>query len=139
LQTLAEALRLRRTRFEGRVATAEVGRFLREARFVIFPSRWKENAPLAALEAMAVGRPLLVANIGGLPELVDDGAGLAFRPGDENDLAKGVSRLMHDDRLWESLATSARRNALEKFSPGEHRAHLEAVYRKAVTATAGPE
>jgi glycosyltransferase involved in cell wall biosynthesis len=135
LQMLAEALRLRRTRFEGRVAAAEVERFLREARFVTFPSRCYENAPLAALEAMAVARPLLVANIGGLPELVNDGAGLAFRAGDEHDLATGLSRLMQDDRLCESLARSARRQALEKFSPGRHRARLEAVYGKAVTAS----
>jgi glycosyltransferase involved in cell wall biosynthesis len=137
LQTLTEALRLQRTRFEGRVAATDVERFLRAARFIAFPSRSNENAPLAALEALAAGRPLLVANIGGLPELVDGGAGLAFRPGDEHDLARGLSRLMDDDHLCESLAESARRHALEKFSPGRHRARLEAVYGKAVTAAAG--
>jgi glycosyltransferase involved in cell wall biosynthesis len=57
LQTLAEVLRLQRTRFEGRVAAEEVESFLRGARFVAFPSRSNENAPLAALEALAAGRP----------------------------------------------------------------------------------
>ena len=88
---------------------------------------------------MAAGRPLVVARIGGLPELVADGAGLTFRPGDERDLAKGLSRLMNDDLLCESLGESARRHALDKFSPERHRARLEAVYRKAVAAAAGRE
>ena len=40
------------------------------ARAVVVPSEWYENAPLAALEGAALGKPLIVARIGGLPELV---------------------------------------------------------------------
>jgi glycosyltransferase involved in cell wall biosynthesis len=134
LQALATALGLRRTRFEGRVATAEIEPFLRDARFVSFPSRWNENAPLAALEAMAMGLPLLVADIGGLPELVEEGAGLSFRAGDEHGLAEGLSRLMRDDRLCRSLGETARTRALEEFNPLRHRTRLEAVYRKAAAS-----
>lgn len=40
---------------------------------VALPSRWPENQPMVALEARAAGRPLAVADVGGLPELVRHG------------------------------------------------------------------
>ena len=50
---------------------------------VVVPSRWEENAPLVVLEARAAGRPVIASDIGGLPELVEEGVdGHLFPPGD---------------------------------------------------------
>ena len=46
--------------------------YIRNARCVVLPSEWYENGPYSAMEAMALGKPLIVSNLGGLPELVDD-------------------------------------------------------------------
>lgn len=40
---------------------------------VCLPSKWYENGPYAVMEAQAAGKPVLVSNLGGLPELVEDG------------------------------------------------------------------
>ena len=47
--------------------------FIIKSRCVVLPSEWYENGPYSAMEAMALGKPLIVSNNGGLPELVEDG------------------------------------------------------------------
>ena len=47
--------------------------YIKNARCVVLPSEWYENGPYSAMEAMALGKPLIVSNNGGLPELVEDG------------------------------------------------------------------
>lgn len=47
--------------------------FIKNSRCVVVPSVWYENAPYNVMEAMALGKPLIVSDYGGLPELVEDG------------------------------------------------------------------
>ena len=47
--------------------------YVKNARCVVLPSEWYENGPYSAMEAMAMGKPLIVSNKGGLPELVENG------------------------------------------------------------------
>ena len=46
--------------------------YIRNSRCVVLPSEWYENGPYSAMEAMALGKPLVVSNNGGLPELVEN-------------------------------------------------------------------
>ena len=69
------------------------------------PSTWAENAPLVALEARARARPVVASNLGGLPELVEDGVdGRLFEAGDHADLA----RILADTADLRRLAASVR-------------------------------
>lgn len=43
---------------------------IRDSRALVLPSEWYENAPMSILESYALGRPVLGANIGGIPELI---------------------------------------------------------------------
>lgn len=47
--------------------------FIKNSRCVALPSEWYENGPYSAMEAMALGKPLIVSDNGGLPELVESG------------------------------------------------------------------
>lgn len=47
--------------------------YIKKSRCVVLPSEWYENGPYSAMEAMALGKPLIVSNNGGLPELVEEG------------------------------------------------------------------
>jgi glycosyltransferase involved in cell wall biosynthesis len=82
---------------------------VRRADVVVLPSVCQENAPLAAIEAMAAERPIVAARIGGLPELVADGrTGLLHEPGDAADAARQVARLLDDPALARRLGEGAR-------------------------------
>jgi glycosyltransferase involved in cell wall biosynthesis len=74
-------------------------------------SSYMENAPLALLEAMAAGVPLVATRVGGVPELVPEGTGLLVGPGDPAALAAAIRRLLDDPALARTQAEAARRHA----------------------------
>lgn len=119
-------------RFLGFLAGAKLYEAVAAARAVVLPSEWYENAPLAVLEASALGKPLVVARIGGLPELVAEGeSGWAFEPKSVEALAarlRLVAELPDDDVADAGLA--ARRRVEEDFSPGRYLERIRAVYSR---------
>jgi glycosyltransferase involved in cell wall biosynthesis len=71
------------------------------------PSRW-EGSPLALHEALAAGRPVVAAAVGGIPELLTFGqAGLLVPPEDPGALAAAVGRILSDQALADRLGTRA--------------------------------
>jgi glycosyltransferase involved in cell wall biosynthesis len=77
----------------GAVSPSEVGRYLVAAHALVAPSR-REGLGMVALEALAHGRPVVASRVGGLVEVVRDGAdGLLVDPGDEGVLADALMRL----------------------------------------------
>ena len=67
--------------------------------FVVVPSIWWENSPIVIQEALAVGRPVICSNIGGMAEKVSPGvAGLHFQVGDAADLARTMYEVAHNRR-----------------------------------------
>lgn len=61
---------------------------IKQSKAIVLPSEWYENAPMSLLESMAFGKPLVVANIGGIPEMIEPGeTGWMFTSGDVDELA----------------------------------------------------
>lgn len=58
--------------FKGFQSGEVLTNYIRNARCIVLPSAWYENGPYSAMEAMALGKPLIVSNLGGLPELVEN-------------------------------------------------------------------
>jgi glycosyltransferase involved in cell wall biosynthesis len=129
LVAMAERLGLKRTQFVGRLEPDQVRRMLREARFLVMPSECEENAPLAVLEAMASGLPVVVTRKGGLPELVDRGGGIVYESGDVTGLTEILATLTKDEGLCRALGREALAIALEEFTAERHRLSLETAYR----------
>jgi len=70
---------------------------IREARFSIYPSEWYENCPFSVMESQMYGTPVLGADIGGIPELIQPGrTGELFASADEQALREKV------EYLWEN-------------------------------------
>ncbi|VAW65690.1 STRUCTURAL ELEMENTS; Cell Exterior; surface polysaccharides/antigens [hydrothermal vent metagenome] len=62
---------------------------IREARAIVLPSQWYENAPISILEAYASGKPVIGADIGGIPEMLKEGeTGFLFESGNTQDLTE---------------------------------------------------
>jgi glycosyltransferase involved in cell wall biosynthesis len=135
LRSLVESLGLRRTRLLGHLDRERTRELLGAARYLVMPSRCDDNAPLAALEAMGEGRPLLVTDVGGLPELVEEGAGLTCRSGDPEGMATQLQRLEDDDDLCMAAGRRGLEFARRELSPQTHRRGLEAAYARAVADT----
>lgn len=115
LQDLCRQLALEdRVRFFG--LQREVQPYLQAADCFVCPSRWKEAAGLVILEALACGLPVIATDIGGIPELVEDGkVGLLFRSEDHTQLADCIRRLLDHPPLRESMSKTARAVAVEQF------------------------
>ncbi len=76
-----------------------------------------ENCPLALLQAMSTGLPVIASRVGGVPEVVRDGRdGLLVEPGDEAAFARALDRLVADPDLRRRLGGAARRRVLDCFT-----------------------
>jgi glycosyltransferase involved in cell wall biosynthesis len=118
-------------RLHGPLTREGVIALLCETDLIVVPSVWYENAPLVILEAIACKTPLLVADLGGMAELVEPGAtGYRFKTGDAQDLAaKLAGFLERPERLDELYARGA---ALR--SSADLATDVEAIYGEVVRA-----
>ncbi len=72
----------------------EIKEVVGNARFAVIPSEWYENNPLSVIEAQCLGTPVLGANIGGIPELMQLNAlNMVFEPGNVNDLCEKITAM----------------------------------------------
>ena len=108
----------------------QVPAYLSMADFLVLPSRL-EGMSNAILEAMASGLPVVARRIGGNPELVVHGAtGLLTRPGDVDDLAMALRRLIDDAALRTQMGRGARQQAEARFSLDSMMAAYADFYRR---------
>lgn len=76
---------------------ATLERLIRKARFSVYPSEWYENCPFSVMESQMYGTPVLGADIGGIPELIQPGrTGELFRAGDAAALKHSIESLWKD-------------------------------------------
>lgn len=80
--------------FMGFQSGAALHALIREARAVVLPSEWYENAPMSVLESFAFGKPVIGARIGGIPEMIEEGvSGWRFASGHVAELTDVLSRV----------------------------------------------
>lgn len=89
-----------------------------------------EGFGLAALEAMATGRPVIASRLGPLPEVVDATSGLLVVPDSVDELAHAIASLADDANLRRSLGAGAARRAREAFGLDRMIDETVAVYRR---------
>lgn len=95
------------------------------------PSLW-EGFPLAILEAMLAGTPVIASQVSGIPEaIVHEQHGLLTPPGDVAALAEGLRRLLTDRGLRERLARGARERARREFTVEGMTGAYERLYLRA--------
>lgn len=95
----------------------DVAEMLAASDLFLMASDW-EGTPMAVIEAMAAGLPVVSTAVGGVPELVEhEACGLLVPPGNMDALARSLSALAHDTPLRALYAAAARERA-ERFGLG---------------------
>jgi glycosyltransferase involved in cell wall biosynthesis len=134
LEALAKELGAGNVEFMGALHGEALEREIGRARALVIPSLSYEVFGLTALEAYALGKPVIASRIGGLPEVVrDGGTGLLFRPGDPHDLAAKIERLCAEESRARDLGRAGRRLAETDYAPGKHYDRIHAIYEEVMT------
>jgi glycosyltransferase involved in cell wall biosynthesis len=93
----------------------DVARWLQAADAYVHPSR-ADTFPLAVLEALACGVPVVATAVGGIPEQVEDGStGFLTRPGDAREMTEALLRLIEEPALRTRLGRTAAADARSRF------------------------
>jgi glycosyltransferase involved in cell wall biosynthesis len=130
LEGLAAEVGASNIMFLGHRSGEELRRILSEAQFVVLPSRWYENLPFSIMEAFASAKPVVASDLGGIPEMVDDGVnGYLFTPGDVDALAGLLERLLGDPRLAEEMGRKGREKAMQLYTAEHHYERVMEIYR----------
>ena len=117
----------------GLVPRERVAEMLAWATALVLPSL-QENVPMVIAEAMAAGVPVVASNVGGIPEMVEDGVtGLLFPPGDAAALKTALARVLADPGSAASMGAAGRARSAERYSaPAVARATVDA-YREVLS------
>jgi glycosyltransferase involved in cell wall biosynthesis len=138
----AQRLRLEARRFglnaavelPGWVGPEAKAELLAEAACLVLPSH-EEGLPLALLEAMHAGVPVVATSVGGVPEIVEDGRhALLVAPRDPEALASALGRVLDDRELATRLSEAARVHALAKYTPDRLAERVGALYREVLVS-----
>jgi len=104
----------------------------------VLPS-YREAQGLTILEAMALSRPVVASNVGGIPEMVEDGlTGLLVPPHDPEALAAAITRLLVDHSLADMLARAGHDLVHERFCLELMVRSIEDLYDEGATAIRRP-
>jgi glycosyltransferase involved in cell wall biosynthesis len=96
-----------------------------------------EGMSNALLEAMAVGRPVVVTDVGGNPEVVVDGeTGLVVPPADPDQLAASIVKLLEAPELAAEMGAAGRRRVLEHYQIDVMTRRIEELYEELLAAKA---
>jgi glycosyltransferase involved in cell wall biosynthesis len=96
----------------------------------LLPS-YAEGMPMALLEAMSWGLPVIATPVGGIPQVVENNVnGLLVAPGDIDGLASAIRRLLEDSELRERVGAAARATVESGFSLSDALAKLSGLYAR---------
>lgn len=110
--------------------------YVERASLAIASSRWRENMPYSIVEALAAGTPVIGTNIGGIPELVDEGkTGFICEPGDVSSMADAISRgtsAFLDLSAYSMLQRNCRSYVMENCSREKFMSDLVNLYKESI-------
>lgn len=123
--------------FTGKLLGDDLKQIIKNARVVILPSVWFDNSPHVILEAFSMGKPVLGAKIGGIPEYIEDNAdGLLYTYNDSEELKEKINFLMNQPELCKEMGISARNKVESIYNPEVHYEKLNNLF-KTITSNTG--
>jgi glycosyltransferase involved in cell wall biosynthesis len=117
--------------FLGHLGGQQLHDVIRSCRAVVLPSEWYENAPVSLLEAYALGKPVIGARIGGIPELIRaNETGACFESGNVESLRTALEDFTaRAPQQLADMGRAGRRWVVEDFTVAMYRQRIMSVYR----------
>ncbi|MGM9842607.1 MAG: glycosyltransferase family 4 protein, partial [Muribaculaceae bacterium] len=117
--------------FLGYKAGRELKELVANASFVIVPSQWYENNPMTVIEAYSLQTPVIGSDLGGIPEIIDNGkTGFVFSHDDMNGLVKVIEDAAGlSDAEYRKMSLNARSFFDEHFSESGYAEKLVEFYK----------
>ncbi|MEA4812717.1 MAG: glycosyltransferase family 4 protein [Anaerolineaceae bacterium] len=101
--------------FCGTKTQNEIASTMRESKIFVLPST-EEGQGAVLIEAMASGTPCVGSRAGGIAGVIDSATGLLFEPGNADELAENLSKLIKDKGLWKTFSANGRVKAENHYS-----------------------
>lgn len=125
-----------RIEFAGYQTGGALQAYVERASLAIASSRWRENMPYSIVEAFAAGTPVVGTDIGGIPELVDEGkTGFICDPGDVQSMADAISRGVSaflEQPAYARLQQNCRSYVMENCSREKFMSDLVNLYKESI-------
>ena len=124
--------------FKGHLSRPEIFEMLRgQIDAMVLPAVWYENNPLSLIEAQMMGVPIIAAEIGGIPEIVNDEVdGLLFRAFDFGHSIDVIQRFLDlQPEELTSMRLAARENYEKTFTEERFRDAMKAIYREVIQSS----
>lgn len=133
IQKYVQERNISKVRILGYQPLPKLKEIIKKSLFTICPSKWYENTPMSTYESFALGKPVLGANLGSIPEQIIDGrTGLLFEPNNIEDLAEKLNYLADHPKLVIEMGREARRIVETHHSPEIHYNHLMKIYEQLI-------
>lgn len=117
-------------RLLGYVRGKDKGRVMMDADVFVLPTRHGEGCPVAILEAMAAGLPIITTGVGGIPDVVTSGKhGMVLDKDTPDAIARALIDMLRDMDHWRLIGQANRKEAWRKYEARVVSAKLESIYR----------
>ena len=104
--------------------------YTRKCGFLVIPSIWYENGPYSVIETQSIGKAIIGADIGGIPEMViNNENGLTYKYNDVKELEEKMKNLFNDLELREKFGKNAKKFAIKEYSPENYYEKIKKIYR----------
>lgn len=106
---------------------------IRNSRFVVVPSIWYENCPYSVMETLAIGKPIIGADIAGIPELVKkEYSGLIYKYDDINELASKMLYLFDNEEIAKQYGKNAKEQAVLEYGKEKYYKNILKIYNDVI-------
>lgn len=117
----------------GYLKQEELREYTRKCRFLVIPSICYENGPYSVIETQAIGKAIIGANIGGIPEMVLNGEnGLIYEYNNISELEEKMNILFNNKDLAKKFGEKAKEFALNEYNPQQYYRKIEKIYKSAL-------
>jgi len=125
--------------FHGYIDEKDLCMLYESACVVVIPSVWMENNPLVAFEAMAYGIPIIASNIGGLPDIIEDGKdGFLVRPRNSTDIVEKILLFKENPETVSDFGNRLKVKVNTKFSLERYSDKMKKLYQEALNKSSKP-